>query len=182
MSALESFAPTGEVLELACGPGTWTPQLLRHAATVTALDASPEMLALARDRVVRDLERVRFVQADLFSWRPDRRYDAVFMGFWISHVPPERFADFWACVADALVPGGRVMFVDDAYRTPEELIEGEASSTIQRRLRDGTPHRAVKVAHSVDGLERDLASLGWAIRVHPTGGPFYWGAGGRAAT
>lgn len=179
-AAVEDFAPTGDVLELACGPGTWTPQLLRHATSVTAVDASPEMQALARERVAQDLDRVRFVEADLFSWRPERRYDAVFMGFWVSHVPWERFADFWARVEEGLATGGRVLFVDDAYRTAEELIEGEASSTIQRRLRDGTPHRAVKVAHTPEVLTRELTALGWDIHVHQTTGPFYWGVGGRA--
>jgi demethylmenaquinone methyltransferase/2-methoxy-6-polyprenyl-1,4-benzoquinol methylase len=37
--ALDAFRPTGSVLELACGPGTWTTQLLRHATDVTAVDA-----------------------------------------------------------------------------------------------------------------------------------------------
>ena len=86
--ALEAFRPTGSVLELACGPGVWTGQLLRHASDVTAVDASPEMLAIAAART-REVggERVRFVQADLFTWTPDRRYDVVFIGFWLSHVP-----------------------------------------------------------------------------------------------
>lgn len=144
--ALETFAPTGDVLELACGPGTWTLQLLRHAATVTAVDASPEMLAIARERVGDD--RVRFVLADLFAWRPDQRYDVVFFGFWLSHVTLERFAAFWALVDDCLALDGRVFFADDAYRTPDELVEGAASSTIRRRLSDGTAYRAVKVPHA----------------------------------
>ena len=181
VAAVEEFAPAGDVLELACGPGTWTPRLLRRADTVTAVDASPEMQALAAQRVAADLERVRFVLADLFTWRPDHRYDGVFMGFWISHVPWNRFADFWDRVDHALRPGGRVLFVDDAYRTDEELIEGASSTTIQRRLRDGTPHRAVKVPHTLEGLERELSALGWSIRVYPTSGPFYWGTGGRSS-
>ena len=76
---------------------------------------------------------------------PTASYDAVFFGFWLSHVPLERFERFWALVADCLAPGGRVCFVDDAHRTADELIEGEASSTIRRRLNDGSVHRAVKV-------------------------------------
>lgn len=74
-----------------------------------------------------------------------------------------------------------MFFADDAYRTPDELIEGPASSTIRRRLRDGTAYRAVKVAHSASELQARLAQLGWRIEVSPTTGElFYWGAGGRA--
>ena len=178
-AALDAFAPAGDVLELACGPGSWTTRLLQDATSVTAVDAAPEMLAIAR-KTVGDDDRLRFVLADLFSWRPDRRYDVVFFGFWLSHVPLERFAAFWALVEDCLAPGGRVFFADDAYLTSDELLEGEASSTIRRRLRDGSTYRAVKVPHTPDALERRLAELGWDIAVSPTAGPFYWGAGGRA--
>ncbi len=173
--ALAAFQPTGSVLELACGPGVWTGQLLRYATDVTAVDASQEMLAIAAARV--GDERVRFIQADLFTWKPDRRYDVVFFGFWLSHVPAERFASFWSLVADCLKPAGRVFFADDAYRTPEELIEGPSSSTIRRQVPDGTAYRLVKVPHQPADLERRLRQLGWHIKVTSTAGPFYWGAG-----
>jgi SAM-dependent methyltransferase len=177
--ALDAFRPAGSVLELACGPGVWTRQLLRHASDVTAVDASREMLALAA-RSVPGGAPVRFVQADLFTWEPDRRYDVVFMGFWLSHVPAERFESFFGRVAAALAPRGRVFFADDGYRTPDELIEGPASSTIQRRTPDGTAYRIVKVPHDPAELERRLRALGWDITVTPTAGPFFWGAGSRA--
>jgi SAM-dependent methyltransferase len=177
--ALDAFRPRGSVLELACGPAVWTGQLLGHAADVTAVDASAEMLAIAAARV--SSERVRFIQADLFTWRPDRRYDVVFFfGFWLSHVPAERFASFWSLVADCLKPQGRVFFMDDAYRTPDELVEGPSSSTIRRQLPDGTAYRIVKVPHQPGDLERRLQQLGWDIKVTATAGPFYWGAGSRA--
>ncbi|MGN6166858.1 MAG: class I SAM-dependent methyltransferase [Solirubrobacteraceae bacterium] len=177
--ALDDFAPRGDVLELACGPGTWTPRLLGHAATLTAVDGSPEMLQLAATKVPE--HSVRFIEADLFRWRPDRRYDIVFFGFWLSHVPLERFDQFWSLVTDCLAPCGRVLFVDDAFRTPDELIEGERSAVIRRHLTDGTPYRAVKVPHTPEELERRLAELGWRIRVQRSEfGPFFWGAGTRA--
>ena len=176
--ALDAFRPAGSVLELACGPGVWTGQLLRHATEVTAVDASPEMLALAAARV--GDQRVRFVQADLFDFAPDRRYDVVFIGFFLSHVPSERFASFWSMVADGLREDGRVFFADDGYRTPDELVEGPSSSTIRRQLDDGTPYRLVKVPYEPADLEKRLSQIGWRITVHATAGPFYWGAGGRA--
>ncbi|GAA1525247.1 hypothetical protein GCM10009827_047430 [Dactylosporangium maewongense] len=174
--AIDDFRPTGRVLELACGPATWTRQLLRHATDLTAVDASAEMLRIAAARV--GAAPVRFERADLFNWRPDRRYDVVFFGFWLSHVPAERFAPFWSMVSDCLEPDGRVLFVDDAYRTEEELIEGADSPVIQRRLTDGTPYRILKIPHRPADLERRLDELGWAVTVHATG-PFYWGSGGR---
>jgi SAM-dependent methyltransferase len=178
--ALEAFRPTGSVLELACGPGVWTGRLLRDAADVTAVDASLEMLGLAAARV--NDQRVRFVQADLFTWVPDRRHDVVFFGFWLSHVPLERFESFWSLVADCLTEDGRVFFVDDGYRTPDELVQGPSSSTIQRRLDDGTSYRLVKVPHRPSDLEERLRHSGWDIKVTSTSGPFYWGAGTRGTT
>jgi trans-aconitate methyltransferase len=112
VAALDDFRPSGDVLELACGPGTWTRQLAEHARSVTCVDASPEMLAKAQRRVGTD--GLRFECADIFDWRPERRYDVVFFGFWLSHVPPERFEDFWSLLADCLKPGGRVFCVDTA--------------------------------------------------------------------
>ncbi len=177
-AALEAFAASGDVLELACGTGAWTAQLARHAASLTALDASPEMLARAR-RTVGE-KPVRFVRGDIFQWRPDRRYDTVVFGFWLSHVPLERFERFWSLVGDCLGPNGRVFFADDAHITPEERIAGEPGPSVRRRLRDGSEHRIVKVAHAPEQLEARLATLGWRIRVTATSGPFYWGAGALA--
>jgi demethylmenaquinone methyltransferase/2-methoxy-6-polyprenyl-1,4-benzoquinol methylase len=177
LTALEAFRPAGDVLELACGPGTWTEQLAAYATSVTAVDAAPEMLAIAAANVRN--ERVRFVEADAFTWTPDRRYDVVFFGFWLSHVPRERFDSFWSLVADCLKASGRVFFVDDSWRTPEETIKGADSATIRRRLTDGTPYRAVKVPYTPAELERRLETLGWRITVTAMPGPFYRGEGER---
>ena len=179
VAALDEFAPSGDVLELACGPGIWTPQLLRHAGSVTALDASREVLAIARQRV-RD-PRAQFIQADIFSWKPERRYDVVFFGFWLSHVPPERFESFWSLVGDCLAPDGRVFFADDGYRTPDELVHGESSPVIRRTLDDGSEHRIIKTPHDAAGLQALLDRLGWKIEVRETSAIFYWGSGVRGA-
>jgi ubiquinone/menaquinone biosynthesis C-methylase UbiE len=166
----------GDVLELACGPGTWTPMLVARARSVTAVDGAPEMLAIAARRAAGS--NVRFVQADLFRWRPDHRYDAVFFGFWLSHVPADRFEGFWDQVARSLLPGGHVAFVDDAYRTSEELIYGRESEVIQRTLEDGSRHRIVKSPRTAADLKTALAELGWQFAMHEAG-PFFWGLGTR---
>ena len=45
---LQRMGPYEQVLELACGTGTWTQVLLPIAHDITAIDAAPEMLAIAR--------------------------------------------------------------------------------------------------------------------------------------
>jgi 2-polyprenyl-3-methyl-5-hydroxy-6-metoxy-1,4-benzoquinol methylase len=177
LAAIDGFRPTGDVLELACGAGIWTQHLARSATTITAVDAAPEMLARAQARD--GVASVRFIEADLFSWRPDRRYDTVFFAFWLSHVPETHFESFWSLVGDCLRPGGEVFFCDDSYRAAPELIEGKSSPIVERRLNDGTPFRIIKVPFQAEGLERRLRAMGWNIAVRPTAGPFYWGMGGR---
>jgi SAM-dependent methyltransferase len=179
LSAIDAFRPEGDVLELACGPGVWTEKLLQSASSVTALDGSPEMLARARLRLGAATD-VRFIEADLFTWRPERRFDAVFFGFWISHVPDESFDQFWELVKMALHPAGQVFFFDDSHRTEAELIEGPDSPIVQRTVNDGQTFRVIKVPHEPVRLERRLRAMNWDIKVTGTSGPFYWGAGGSA--
>jgi SAM-dependent methyltransferase len=143
LTALEEFAPYGRVLELACGTGQWTVELARHATTVTAVDAAPEALAICRRRV--SAAAVHLVEADLFSWRPRERYDVVFFSAWLSHVPPQRFDDFWALVADCLTPGGRVFVIDElpAAAVVERPVPGQPAPAVRREVATGPAFRAV---------------------------------------
>ncbi len=101
--ALDIFGTTGDVVEMARGTGWWTQRLARTAGKLTVLDSSPETLKLNRDRVGES--DVEYVVADLFTWQPQRTYDAVFSSFWLSHVPRSRFRDFWSLVRSCLAPG-----------------------------------------------------------------------------
>jgi trans-aconitate 2-methyltransferase len=64
------------VVDLGCGPGNLVPELRRRwpGATITGVDASPEMLERAR-ATHPDLA---FVEADLASWQPERPVDLIF--------------------------------------------------------------------------------------------------------
>jgi demethylmenaquinone methyltransferase/2-methoxy-6-polyprenyl-1,4-benzoquinol methylase len=164
-SELARFGPAGAVLELACGTGLWTRHLAPRAATLTAVDASAEMIALNRERVGDDA--VEYVQADVFDWRPERTYDACFFGFWLSHVPEQRFDEFWAVVRQALSPGGRVFFVDSGRGDRAHTRSGGGEVEL-RRLLDGREFRIVKRYHEPRALERRLAGLGFELAVRHT--------------
>jgi ubiquinone/menaquinone biosynthesis C-methylase UbiE len=177
--ALAAFNPTGHLLELACGTGLWTEQLLRYAQSITAVDAVAEVLAINRARV--RSPRVQYVQADLFSWQPPERYDAVFFGFWLSHVPPERFDPFWALVRAALAPGGRVFFVDSRFEptstAADHRLGAPQDTTVTRQLNDGRTFHIVKVFYNPQELEQRLQGLGWRFRVRETASYFVYGEG-----
>ena len=184
--ALEEFKPSGDVLEIACGTGLWTRHLVKHADGVTALDAAPEMIEQASARIVSiepPIATVRFVEHDVYTWLPDRKYDVVFFGFFLSHVPPARFEAFWQLVDRALKPDGRVFFIDSRY-TPESTatdheLRGPQATSVERSLADGRRYEIVKVFYDPDELARRLDALGWKIEVQESGEHFIFGMGGR---
>ena len=174
---LERFAPVGQVLELACGTGLWTAQLARHATHVTALDASPEVLEIARANV--PAAHVDYVEADLFAWEPDRAYDVCFFSFWLSHVPTERWRSFWEKVDRALAPGGRVYLIDSSRSerasARDHTIPDADEEIMRRRLADGSEHRVVKHWFEADALRSQLADLGWDAHIRATHEFFVYG-------
>ena len=157
---LDQLRPDGDILEIACGTGIWTRHLASHARSLTALDAAPEMIALARQRVTDP--SVTFVAADVLDWIPLRRYDTVFFGFWLSHVPASAFGRFWSVVRGALVSDGRVLFIDDLPEAAgRETYLAGSGEIVERQLRDGTRHQLVKLVRDQQALTQQLTALGW---------------------
>jgi trans-aconitate methyltransferase len=160
--------PSGELLEIACGTGMWTRHLAGCAATVTAIDAAPEMVALARQRVTAG--NMTFLTADILTWAPPRRFDTIFFAFWLSHVPASMFGRFWSLLRTALTSSGRVLFVDDQPAAAGlEAYAAGSSEVAERRLRDGTRHRLIKVVRDPPDLTRQLTELGWHATITRSG-------------
>ena len=176
--ALHASALGGRVLELAAGTGQWTGILAEAAEELLVTDASPEMLELNRSRTG-DRPNVRYEIADAFAMEATHAYDAVFFGFFLSHVPARTFAAFWSVLDGLLAPDGRVLFVDEGvHDTWDEDWIDEADGIVRRPLTDGSVHRAVKVIWRTDELARRLHEIGWDASVTEEG-PFYWGSAHR---
>ena len=125
-------------------------------------------------------DKVRYVHADIFEWRPDRRYDAIFFGFWLSHVPPSTFEEFWSLVRSSLRPGGRVAFVDEDDRgaTNDDIDLRHDVPVASRALRDGRHFDVIKVYWNPNELEARLRSLEWPAEVRRVGNTFLYGSSG----
>ena len=180
-ATLNALPLTGDVLELAPGTGIWTERLVRRARSVTAVDASAEMIAINRAKVGGD--KVTYLLGDLFQWQADRTYDAVVFSFWISHVPQERLATFLATVAMALRPGGAVFFVD-GQREPTSTAANHQlpdtdSQVMARRLNDGRVFQIVKNFYAPETLAAYFGNADLDVVVRETPTYFIYGYGTR---
>ncbi len=173
---LQQLAPLGQMLELACGTGTWTLALLPLGQELTAIDASPEMLALARQKVGN--ASVQFQQADLFQWQPRRQYDLVFFANWLSHVPPQRLDAFLGTVARAVRPGGSLAMMDQYAPMPEDreisVQTEEGAIYANRSLLNGQTYLIVKAFYDLHILENLLDALGFAVTIHQLDDIFFF--------
>ncbi|HET8551256.1 MAG TPA: methyltransferase domain-containing protein [Gammaproteobacteria bacterium] len=178
-AALAAFRPAGNVLEIACGTGIWTEKLLPFADRLTALDGSAEMLAMNAQRL--QSRRVDYIEADLFQWRPTQRFDTVFFSFWLSHVPPERFAQFWELVRSCLAPSGRVFFIDscreETSTANDHRLPAPESKQLRRRLNDGREFQIYKIFYAAANLTERLAEAGWHFDIRQTERYFIYGCG-----
>jgi 2-polyprenyl-3-methyl-5-hydroxy-6-metoxy-1,4-benzoquinol methylase len=174
---LAELGPLGRVLEMAAGTGIWTERLMLQAESVHCVDAAPETAAVNRAR--NPSPRITHEVADLFRWQPGERYDTAFFGFWLSHVPEDRFEPFWATVAAAVAPKGRVFFIDSRPEPTSTAAEHvvDDSGFQERRLNDGRSFRIVKRYYEPEDLEQRLRGLGWTIEVRATSRYFLWGSG-----
>ncbi len=166
--------PTGRVLEIACGTGLWTEALTGPADTVTAIDAAPEVVQIARDRV--RSANVSFEVADVFSWTPGTRFDVIFFSAWLSHVPASRFEQFWQSLRDLLAGDGRVLFIDEHVdeREKETYVAGR-DELVERQLLDGSTFRLIKNFVDPERLELGLRRLGWEAAIRRDGSDWVCG-------
>jgi len=165
---VSAMRPRGHVLEIACGTGMWTEAIAGLAARVTAIDAVPEVVEIARHRV--QAANVTFEVAEVFSWSTSVRFDTIFFAAWLSHVPASRYEEFWQLLRGWLDDQGRVLFVDEHVdlRARETYLSG-STEIVERRLRDGSHHRLVKHFLDPDELCDRLRTLGWRSHLHRDG-------------
>ena len=180
VAELERFVPYGDVLEFAGGTGIWSVRLANAAESLTVVDASEEMIQINRSKVGEG-EAEYFLQ-DIFSFEPQRKFDFVFFGFWLSHVPSERFEEFWGLVRKCLKPGGKFFFVDSVRESQSTAVDHKLSDeddgeTLVRKLNDGREFRIFKLFYQPHELEARLKALGWDAKVNQTETFFLHGSG-----
>src|SRR5207247_4377242 len=113
--------PPARTLDIACGTGFLTRHL---SGEIVALDQSPQMLGIARER----MPGATFVQADALAPLPfaDQELDRVFAGHFYGH----------------LRPAERERFLAEARRVAPELVIADAAVRPDRQ-RDEVQERVL---------------------------------------
>ena len=164
------------VLEIACGTGYWTQFVADEARSIVAVDANPETLAVAAEKSW-PTGRVNFKVADAYLL-PEALglFDAVFAGFWWSHVAARDRPRFLGALDARLVAGGKVVFLDNLYvegsSTPISHRDEDGNTFQNRRLDDGSEHVVLKNFPSAAGLNADVSAYGHNTRFEAL--DYYW--------
>jgi demethylmenaquinone methyltransferase/2-methoxy-6-polyprenyl-1,4-benzoquinol methylase len=170
---LDGLPIRGEIVELAAGTGWWSP-LLASKGELSLYDAAAAPLDRARERLLAHGLRAHLHVRDAWA-EPDRAVDAVFAGFWLSHVPRERLDGFLRLVGRWLKPGGTFAFID-SLRDPQSSAADHpppADDRSLRRLDDGREFTVVKVYYEPSELEVALLSAGFSEATVTTSGRFF---------
>jgi len=105
----------------------------------------------------------------------DRPVDALFCGFWLSHVERARTAEFLALARRWLKSGGGFAFIDSLPDPQSGAADHPtpADDTSVRRLDDGREFTIVKVYREPAELEAALREAGFATAEVTTTGRFF---------
>jgi tellurite methyltransferase len=115
----------GRALDLGAGAGRDTRYLLEQGFQVTAVDADPRAVALLSELSTLHQTRLRVVQSS-FEDFAFATYDLISAQFALPFLPSDRFADVFARLRAALVPGGvfagQFFGVHDQWNTPDRSM------------------------------------------------------------
>jgi SAM-dependent methyltransferase len=172
---LDELPIHGSIVELAAGTGWWSP-LLAGKGELSIYDAAEEPLERARERLVAHRLRAHLHVRDAWA-EPDRRVDALFAGFWLSHVPRSRLDSFLDLARRWLVPGGTFAFVDSLPDPQSGAVDNPpapgGTDVAVRRLADGREFRVVKVFRAPNDVRAALLRAGFADAAVTTSGRFF---------
>jgi SAM-dependent methyltransferase len=153
--ALLDIVPGERVLDAGCGTGRYIPRLLAAGATVSGMDFSTGMLAVARER----FPAVELVPGDLLARWPfgEASFNAVLCALVGEHL--DDLHTVAGEMARVLAPGGRAVF--SVYHPAMSAAGKEAHFR-----RDGIEYRLGAVHHELDGYRTAFEAAGFtAIEV-----------------
>jgi len=136
-----------EVLEIAAGTGYWTQFLAPGASSVLATDATEYTLSQLNHRP--NCNNVPTLILDAYALGSlNRKFGGAFAGLWYSHVPKQRRNEFLSGLHQTLLPGAKVLLIDNSAaqceRLPISHTDQYGNTYQDRTLKPGSTHKVLK--------------------------------------
>ena len=162
LAALARFATAGVAVDLGCGDGRDTIELLRRGWRVVAIDAEAE--AIARLAARPDLPAAAALETEVARFETAHwpACDLVNASFALPLCPPAAFPALWQRIVASLAPGGR--FAGQLYGERDGWA-GNPGITFMRRA---------EAARLLATLEVELFEEEESDAVTPRGKPKHW--------
>ena len=163
-----------DIMDLGCGYGWHSQYFLENGArSVTALDASPAMLEVAKGKC-EGLGAVKFIEAGIEEWKPgDDSYDLVFSNLALHYVLD--LGPVFKAVGCSLRKGGLFIFniehpvftagVDQSFLETDKGLIWPVDGYFAEGWRDTVflSHHVRKAHHTLESLVTGLLSNGFLI-------------------
>lgn len=137
-------------LDLGCGNGALTKALCERGFAAKGLDASEELLALAR----RSYPEIEFLCGDATDFALPEPVDVVFSNAVFHWIDREKQPDMLRCVHDALRPGGQFVFEFGGHGNNAKIHAALVAAFAARGLRYEMPFYFPTVGEYAALLER----------------------------
>jgi 2-polyprenyl-3-methyl-5-hydroxy-6-metoxy-1,4-benzoquinol methylase len=166
MRTLRPFMPPGKALEMGCYKGEVTEMLARHYADLTVIEASSDLVAIARDRV----PSATYITATFEETTLTARYDAVFLIHTLEHLDDP--AGVLRRVNGWLRDTGRLFIVVPNANAPSRQIAVQMGLISHNAAITPAEHdHGHRATYSLDTLER--VTLDGGLRIVHRGGVFF---------
>jgi len=103
------------VLDIGCGTGTLTEKIAASGAVVTGIDASPEMIAKAKQAY----QNIEFFVRDATDFSFDKKFDAAFSNATFHWIKDQQ--KVLQCIYNSLKQGGRLVYEMGAKHNVESI-------------------------------------------------------------
>ncbi|UOQ50336.1 class I SAM-dependent methyltransferase [Gracilibacillus caseinilyticus] len=174
---MKEFFKNRNVLEIACGTGYWTQFVQQEAEHITAIDFSPEVLSIAKEKDIPS-NKVTFLRGDAYNLESiTGNFDAGLANFWFSHIPKARIQEFLKQLHFKLGEGSRIFMADNVYirALGGTLIKKENDENTYkiRTLENGSKYEIIKNYYTETELRNIFGPYSNDLEVH-YGQCFWW--------
>lgn len=147
-SVLEKVLNNKSILELGCGTGNWTNVLSKLGKEITAIDSSPSMIEIAKDKTASN-DNVTLLVHDAYKLAElNIQTDVIFSSDFYSHIPVAKINDFLKGLVCLVSSKGQIIFLDMMFRrdlcTEEASIDNDGNLIQNRSLVDGRKFKIIK--------------------------------------